>query len=353
MRAVPFDTASLTVTGNPVPLVEDVAVKQSGAADFAVSDNGHLVYRGGDGGSQGRSLVWVDRQGREEAVALEPAAYTWVRVSPDGTRLTWVEGGDVWVSDLSRPGSRIRVTTDNGSPQANPVWTPDGTHVVFQSGGIGAEGQPSLFSKSADGTGDAEQLLALDDAIYVYGYQFTPDGQTLLAATRTAETGDDFGALSLDDGTWQPLLDTPAPEGNPAISPDGNWVAYRSHETGESEVYVAQYPTMQARQSVSTGGGFAPVWSVDGTELFYQNGSQMMVVPVTTGPTLTLGAPEILFDGPYRAFVGRNYDLAPDGRFLMIALEEAGNEDAPPPQITVVLNWHQELLERVPVRASR
>ena len=118
--------------------------------------------------------------------------------------------------------------------------------------------------------------------------------------------------------SWQPLVQTEAREGNPAISPDGQWVAYRSHETGESEVYVAQFPTLEGRQAVSVGGGWSPVWSRDGRELFYQAQGRLMVVPITTEPTFTLGTPEILFEGPYVSSLARSYDLAPDGRFLMV-----------------------------------
>ena len=347
IRAVAFDAASLEVTGNPVPLVEDVAVNALGAASFGISDNGRLVYGTGTGAlGNARSLVWVDRQGREERIPLPVANYFWVRVSPNGTRLAWHDGGDVWTTDLSRPGTVIRVTTDP-SVDSYPVWTPDGTRVVFQSD---RADMPGLFTKAADGTGEAEQLLTLEGAAYVYGYQFTPDGEALIAATRMTDTGDDFGALSMDgDRSWQPVLATEAREGNPAISPDGQWVAYRSHETGQSEAYVARYPSMQGRQPVSVGGGWSPVWSPDGSELFYQNGSQMMAVPVSTAPTLTLGTPELLFEGPYLASLGRTYDVSPDGRFLMIRTSREDGDDDAPPQINVVLNWHLELLERVPV----
>ena len=348
IRAVPFDGASFEVIGNPVPLIEDVGVRPNGAANYHVSDNGRLVYASGrQGGGQVSSLVWVDRSGGEEPVPVEPSNYVWARVSPDGGSVTWQEDSDVWVSDLLRPGARIKVTVDP-SQDGQPLWTLDGQHIVFQSA---RAGQPGLFRKAADGTGEAEQILTVDGTAYLFPYQFTPDGETLVVALRMPGTSDDFGMVSMgEDQNWQSVLHTEAREGNPAISPDGEWVAYRSHETGQPEVYVAAFPTMQQRQPVSIGGGWSPVWSPDGTELFYQNGRRMMRVPVTNEPSLTLGTPELLFEGPYASGVMRNYDVAPDGRFLMVRSgTPSGVEDSAPPQINVVLNWFEEIKQRVPV----
>ena len=135
-----------------------------------------------------------------------------------------------------------------------------------------------------------------------------------------------------------------------AISPDGRWVAYRLHETGESEVYVAPLPTLEGRQAVSVGGGWSPVWSRDGLELFYQAAGRLMVVPITTEPNLTLGTPEILFEGPYLSLFARTYDLAPDGRFLMVrpGAIETSDTDALT-HVVLVQNWFEELKRLVPV----
>ena len=353
---VPFDARSLEVTGDPVRLIEGVGVKPSGAASFSISDSGRLVYAhgSGTGGSQ-QSLVWVDRAGGEEPVPMTPADYGWARVSPEGSRVAFSaieeSSSDVWVSDLSRPGTRIRVTSDPAR-DVFPVWTPDGTHLVFMSL---RGGQPELFRKAADGTGVTEHLLAVEGATFLFPYEFSADGQALVVATGMAGTAQDSGVLSFggEELEWLPLLATNENEGNPAISPDGEWVAYRSHESGRPEVYVARFPTLEDRQPVSVEGGWSPLWSHDGRELFYQAGGpqepgRMMAVSVTTGPTLTLGTPVLVFEGPYDNGFARAYDLGPDGRFLMLKpLEREG--DRRPPQITVVINWHQELLERVPV----
>ena len=356
LRAVAFDLDTLEVTSDPVPVVEGVAIKASGAASFDLSETGSLVYVGGaaaTGGAQ-RALVWVDRDGREEPIALAPAAYGWARVSPDGTRLVFSiaepDNTDVWVSDLTRPGTRSKVTTDPGA-DAFPVWTPDGEQVVFQSR---RDGEPGLFHKAVDGTGQAEPLLTVEGAIFLFPYEWTPDGRMLLVAYATAETGQDFGVLSMEgERTWQPLLNTAANEGNPAISPNGEWIAYRSDETGEPEVYVARFPMLEGRQPVSLGGGWAPAFSPDGGELFYRTVDRLMMVPITTEPAFTLGTPEMVFEGPYRGLPGqsRYYDLAADGqRFVMQRRGDAPTTDNETlTQVVLVQNWFQELTERVPV----
>ena len=169
LRAVAFDLGSREVTSDPVPVVEGVAIKASGAASFDLSETGSLVYVSGAAATGvTRTLVWVDRDGREEPIALAPAAYGWARVSPDGTRLVFSiaepDNTDVWVSDLTRPGTRSKVTTDPGA-DAFPVWTPDGEQVVFQSL---RDGQPGLFQKAADGTGQVEPLLTVEGATFLF-----------------------------------------------------------------------------------------------------------------------------------------------------------------------------------------
>ena len=350
--AVGFDLNRLETVGDPVPVQEGVLTKPQGAADFSVSENGSLVYvAGAPAGAGTNTLVWVDRDGREEPIESAPAGELfWARVSPDGTRIAYhtveEDNTDVWVSDLTRPGTRIKVTTDTAG-DGFPLWTPDGEAVVFQSF---REGEPRLFQKAADGTGVAEQLLALEGTTFLYPYEWSPDGEMLLVATNMPATSNDFGVLSMEgEPSWQPLVQTEAREGNPAISPDGQWVAYRSHETGESEVYVAQFPTLEGRQAVSVGGGWSPVWSRDGRELFYQAQGRLMVVPITTEPTFTLGTPEILFEGPYVSSLARSYDLAPDGRFLMVRRGDIETSDTDAlTHVVLVQNWFEELNQLVP-----
>ena len=345
VRAVPFDVASLEVTGNPVPLVEEVVVKGSGAADFTISDNGTLVYvLGRSRGAIQRSLVWVDREGREDPIAAPPRGYVYPRISPENTRVALDvrdEEDDIWVWDLA--GETLSRLTF--APEADEYghWAPDGRRVIFNSA---RDGGDNIYWKAADGTGTAEPLTENDLELRVNAV--TPDGTRIIASTASngAEPRD-LMVVTLDgDGATDTLVGTEFDERNAALSLDGAWVAFESDSTGQSEVYVRPFPDVESGQwLVSTGGGRFPVWARDGSELFFLAGTKLMAVPVQTDGGFTRGTAEVLFDEEYFVRgIGRNYDVAPDGRFLMIK-----NDAAPAvPQINVVLNWFQELTERVP-----
>ena len=351
MRAVPFDAAALAVTGNPVPVVEGVRVKGSGAANFSISDNGRLVYGVDTSVGAQRSLVWVDRAGREEPIAMPPRPYYAARLSPDGTRVAVElqdENTDIWVHDLGR-GTQTRLTFDPEEDRI-PVWTPDGEHIAFAStrGGTNLD----IFWKPAAGTGQAELVVSAPDRS-ITPWSWTPDGQSLLIN----EGGNDISMVTLgSDQTRQPVLEEAFREGVPEISPDGRWMAYRSNESGQTEVYVRPFPDVAGgKWQVSTSGGDYPAWSRDGQELFFRtlDGVALMGVAVETEPTFSPGIPEVVIEGDYiyARGQGRNWDISPDGqRFLMLKNVGEGNSGATAsPQITVVLNWSQELLERVPV----
>ena len=362
MLAVPFDAASLDVTGNPVPLVDGVRVRTTGAADFDISDKGRLVYVLGASGGGQQSLVWVDREGQEELTEAPLQPYLTLSLSPDGTRAASAlqDGGnvDVWVSELAR-GTLTRLTTDEGF-DGNPLWSPDGRRVVFQSN---RNGQPEVFWKSADGSGTAELLVTMDEAVSdIHPHDWSPDGDMLFLHALFPETGLDVGMVSVEGpGTWEPLIQTAADERSPALSPDGRWLAYDSDETGRPEVYMLRFPELEDRRPISVGGGYWPSWSPDGRELFYVRapaGPPEAVMRVTLGveendpSSLLVGTPERLFDWQYFAAPGgrRYYDISPDGqRFLMMTSATGGFDGGGRAEINVVLNWFEELKERVPV----
>ena len=295
LRAVGFDLDRLQVTSNPLPVLDGVVTKSSGAANFSFSRDGTLVYVPGTRGTASdaqRTLVWVDRDGREELLPLAPGGYTRARVSPDGTRIAvemdGLEGSDVWLSDVIR--GTLSILTPDPARDQRPLWTPDGARVVFESSRDGSLG---LFWKDADGTGDAERLVTVEDGRQFAPQQWSPDGNELLFNYVAPNTGRDIAVLSVEgDRSWRPLLNSPADEGTPALTPDGAWIAYTSNETGQEEVYMERFPDLGNKRQISTGGGQSPMWSTDGRELFYRNlDGSMMVVPIATEPALTLGTP--------------------------------------------------------------
>ena len=349
--AVPFAPDRLEVTGEPRPVVEGVEVNALGWANYSLAHDDTLVYRRGFGGGLNRTLVWVDRQGREEPLALDPGGYSWARVSPDGTRVALdvagPEGRDVWTSDVAR--GTLSILTPDPAADGRPLWTLDGERVVFRSN---REGSSGLFWKAADGRGAVELLLTVEDAQQLTAYDWSPDGNELIFDYQAPDGDRDIGVLSMEGGRpWQPLLNSVADESHAALSPDGRWIAYISDETGQDEVYVERFPDLGNKEQISTGGGRDPVWSPDGSELFYSGGSRMMVVPIDTEPTLTLGTATVVFEGTYiQVGPQRRYDLAPDGRFLMIKPGGATTENAAsaPDQIVLVQHWFEELTRLVP-----
>ena len=353
--AVGFDLSRLETVGDPVPVQEGVLTKPQGAANFNVSENGSLIYVPGVAvAGDARTLVWVDREGREEALMAPPAPYESPRVSPDGRYVAvWVrdpENHDVIVYDLERD-TPTRLTLDPSSDRY-PMWTPDGQRVVFSSD---RDGQFNVFSKAADGTGQAERVTTSDNA--QAPESFSVDGQTLVLFDVSGGRFD-LHVISLGGETrTEVLIQTEFTEFNSQISPDGRWIAYQSNESGQYEVYVRPFPNVDdSRFRISRDGGHSPVWAPDGQELFFRrDGSlEMMVVDVEAEPTFRAGNPAVLFEAPYlltSAGIGRTrtWDLANDGQFLMV--KEIGSSDGTGAgrQITVVLNWFEELTELVPV----
>jgi len=349
LMAVLFDATTLEVSGDPVPVLQGVRGNLPGYVDYAVSDNGTLVYVPGTGGVVGEPLtfVWVDREGREEPVAAEPRAYQEFSLSPDGTKIAvhvdGPENPDVWIYDLVRD-TQMRLTFDPALEQV-PIWTPDGQRVAF--GSLAAP----LSWKAADGTGEVETLV--ESSSRQYPQAFSPDGTALIFEDRNSDY--DLGMLSLDgERTSTLLLETKFGERNAALSPDGRWMAYQSNESGQFEVYVRPFPDVnEGRWQVSSGGGAWPLWSPDARELFYVGSESMMTVPIETEPTFTQGTVDLLFDlGPYlKPSEGgnRRIDISPEGdRFLMLKEGGGSEESAETTSINVVLNWFEELKRLVP-----
>ena len=353
--AVPFDLDRLEVTGNPVAVLEGVLTRSGGAADFAVAQDGSLVYVSGTGAGV-HTLVWVDRQGQEEAIDIEPSLYRYPRLSPDGTRVALDDrnpANDLWVWNIAQQ-TRSRLTV---GPVGGwyPVWTRDGTRLVYDS----QDGDISW--KSANDTGMPTVLVSApgkSSRKTPNPYFLSPDGMHLVfRASSNPETRDDLAMVAIDGtGEVDWLLAESYHERNAELSPNGRWMAYESDESGQFEVYVRPFPNVEDdRVQVSNAGGSHPLWSRDGRELFYHqpNGGlfRLMSVAVDTTaatPTQALGSRQELLDWPYLAHWGaRAYDVSQNGqRFL--AVKDASVSSSDSPQLYVILNWFEELKRLVP-----
>ena len=358
--AVPFDAERLEVAGQEVVVLQGIEMSPF-AVPFSFSPDGLLVYGPGEAAtgvaSIPRSLVWVDRQGREEPLPLPVRQYYGPRLSPQGDRVAVSifdgQAWDLWVYDV-RSGAGLRLTHEGGTNIMVPIWTREGGRIVFRS--LASEGPfGDLFWIAADGSGEPEPLATSDESDD-FSTSASPDGRFLIF-TRIldpgANTHREVWQVPLDgDRTPTPLLQGQFAYGNASLSPDGRWLAYFSDESGEFEIYLQPYPGPGPKTPVSIGGGQELVWSPDGSELFYRSGSNIMVVDVQTVPTLTVSEPRVLFESDHFTIAGggaRQYHIAPDGRFLMIRSgTAAGAEAVDYDHLIVVENWLDELQRLAP-----
>ncbi|HEX6884709.1 MAG TPA: protein kinase [Planctomycetota bacterium] len=345
--AVPWNPQRTDVGGTaPTALVEHARNGGEGAAAYAVSPGGTMIFLQGGAERYRQRVVWVDREGRTETTRMPDRNYESVTLSPDGTRaVVQIDEGTVglWLYDFARNTLTPFVTT-GGSSQA-PVWTPDGTHIAYRGT---RNGQRSLHWKAVDGASD-EERLALEDGVTQTPQSVSPDGRWLVfnqAGGATLGSGDIYLIpLTTDAGERKarPLVRTAAGERNGRISPDGRWLAYVSDVSGQEEVYVQPFPGPGASLQVSLDGGEEPLWSPDGRELFFVSSARLMVVELSATPASSAGSPRVLYEGRYRPSVNANtpFDIAPDGkRFLRV---QQGQPEAALTRIEVVQGWSAQL----------
>ena len=323
----------------PIVLPELARIEGEGAPDLGVSSEGTLAYLPGGPTRLAQRIVWVDRAGNTEALPLPERDYHSVAISPDGRQaVIQIEDGIVglWLYDFSRQTLAPFATT-GGSSQA-PVWTPDGTHVLYR--GTRA-GHRNVYRKAADGSSPEERLTTREDSIQT-PTSISPDGRWLVFTDGMPALGDSTVWLVGTSGDRQPRQLLLPGEINGQVSPDGRWIAFQSIASGRVEVYVQPFPGPGPRRQVSVGGGDCPLWSRDGRELFYSTADKLMGVEVTNGATFVASTPRVLFTGRYRGSLNSNtpYAVAADGR-RFLRVQQAQPQRAVT-RIDVVLNWFAE-----------
>jgi Tol biopolymer transport system component len=351
-----FDPARPARVTDVAPLVTGVTaaanVGSAGPGQYAVSMDGHLTYVMNPAQAEGpkRSLVWVDRGGREEPIAAERRSYVAARVAPDGARIALDEGQgvsrNIWIWDVQHDIlQRLTSELDQAEKRA-PVWLPTSRSVIYSAT---ANGRSAVIRIAADGTGAPEQLIDEKQALLI-PKSMSPDGKQLLYVRWMTTTNADIAALSITgERTARTLIATPKIEDNPTISPNGRWLSYESEESGRREIYVRAFPNVDGgRWQISANGGSHAVWSRNGRDLFFETPEQRLAaISVDPGETtFHYGKPTPLFDlKPYFvSFPTTPYDVAPDGRFVFI-------KDAPivaaPQTIVVVEHWLDEVRARL------
>jgi len=349
LRAVRFDPERLELIGNPFPLTEAITQKgrlASGAANISISNNGTLVYNPNPTSIVQRTLAWVDRDGRLTPLPIAAGAYGAPSLSPDGKHLALSlydeDGRNIWVYDVER--GTLGKRTFGGINQF-PVWTPDGEEILYSEGA----GFRNLARLRADGSsgGRRIEVEGLDRGIQI------PTSWSDIHRVLLFQHGNDIWKLSLDDESIEPFISREVENDSvreARFSPDQNFVAYRSRETGRGEVYVVPYPGPGGKWQISTDGGAQPMWAHGGGELFYKSGDRMMAVTVSTEPTFEVGSPRVVFEStlPERTPGDpARYAVSADGQRFLITAPAPGADDGGP-EIHVILNWFQELERRSP-----
>jgi hypothetical protein len=357
LMVAPFDIETMELTG-PATLVrrgQRVAFRRS--IDLGVSANGTLMYATAPGRSA-REVVWVSRDGT--ARPLDPpwrGDMEYPALSPDESRMALVVNSpgraDVWIRDLTS-GATSKLTVDE-DVTGYPSWTPDGESVTyFWNTGNGVD----LWTKSAGG--GAPAVHELDRPLDLAEALWSGDGTWLIYRTfnvpRPELTGsgeavpgaaDIFAVRPGVEMTPIPLATTKFPELAPSLSPDGNWLAYASEETGKEEIFIVPFPDAHSgKWSVSPNGGSEPLWSASGDELFYRDlRGNLIAVEIATQPNLSIGASKILFNARayLRSGLHRSYDVASDGEEFIMVREV---EEVEPGEVIVVENWFAELTGR-------
>jgi eukaryotic-like serine/threonine-protein kinase len=342
LLAQSFDADRLELKGDALPVAQGVLFSSNnGGAAVSVSGNGVLAYRMVPSNAQ-TELVWVDRKGSEQRLPAPPHGYRNPRLSPDGKHVAVTIdelGSQDWILDISR-GTLTRLTFE-GSYNGAMAWSPDGKWVAF---GTDRSGPRNLFWQLADGSGKAERLTTNETAQSDVAGGWSPDGQTLAYESLVPGAGYDLWVYRLTDHKTQPFLQTRFNEISPRFSPDGHWLAYASDESGRLEIYVQPYPGPGGKWQISTDGGTEPVWARNG-ELFYRNGDKMMAVETNTKSNFSADNPKLLFERHYATYnTMPAYDATSDGQRFLLA-KTAGQG---PQEINIVLNWNEELKQKVP-----
>jgi Tol biopolymer transport system component len=344
--AVPFDPATRTIGGTPRLVQEQVRSSDTnGGASYSVSRRGDLIYLQETRGDQRVPLVWVDRDGSEELLPAQERDYGSVRLAP-GPGLIFAEVSDpsaaVWVYDLTR--ETLSPLTTRGVSYG-PVSSPDGQQVAFEAIRDGLAG---IMIIAADGT-DEHRLTSTTGAHIPTSW--APDGSTIAYMNATRDRPIEVWGVDPEDGdSARALLTGDYNVGGAVFSPDSQWMAYVSDESGRMEVYLRPYPALDARYAVSNAGGRAPVWSRDGSELFFVTDEGLMSVAIDRDPELRISRPQLVFARFFPHSVSglaydqnAHYDVAPDGRFLMPRISA---DTGPPPIARLVLGFTTALAGR-------
>ena len=344
LMAQAFNADKLQLAGDPFPIVDQIGYSATTARTlFSVSSTGVLAYR--PNVPSNTQLVAYDRAGKQLEKVGDEGDFTGLSLSPDDARIVVsrldpdIGSYDLWIIELGS-GRTLRLTFDQTN-ETFPVWSPDGSRIVFTSN---KTGEANLYQKLSNGAGSDELLYASNDL--KAATDWSSDGQFIVYEDRDPKQNHDLWVLPRS-GDQKPyaVVQTQFNEMKGRLSPDGKWIAYQSNESGTNQITVQTFPPSGARYQVSTNGGYQPKWRRDGKELFYvAPDKKLMAVAVKAeGNSFEASAPQPLFEmriGNLPLTGSPFYDVTRDGRRFIVST--AVEESAPTP-MTVVLNWNAGL----------
>ena len=345
LMAIPFDLETLEVTGNQSTVLPTLTVFSGGASQYAFSETGTLIYasEGQLGSGQGRQLAVVDMEGNETLTPLPAGQLDAPRYSPDGSMIAYQDGGEIRIYNIAT-GASPQFTSGGGQ---YPVWSPSGDYLYYTQsvGGQGLRRPPDGSEAASEVHGPAGQTFIRSVA---------PGDSLILVRRNGGSTARDLLITRMGSGLeeFEGYLTAQWNEGNAEFSPDGDWVAYQSDESGVARVYVHSFPTITGQRSISPGAGTDPTWSPDGNTIYYRNGAQFLSVDLTFQPNFSVSAPKLLFE--QQAYTRQlvagwliNWDIHPDGQsFVVVRGTNEGGCGSGLGEVHLVVNWFEELKAR-------
>ncbi len=326
-----FDLRTLTVEGAPTAVLDRVRSEIDGIGQVTISRDGTLAYISGPLAWLG-TPAWLGADGKVTPLGAPQQGYGTFRISPDGKRIAIVIAGhtdDVWILDVER-GAFSRLTHDGGNDL--PLWSHDGSRVAYMKI---RDGVSTIAWKPVDGSGPEEQIVAEDCA----PWSFSPDGGTLAVSC-----GADLHMVAMaGDRKPKPFVTSEFGKWGARFSPDGQWVAFISAASGRYEIYVRRSSGSGRVWQVSSAGGEEPVWTPDGRGILYRNGRKLMLAAFDADPDVVIQPPREIFEGSFVNVPGFSFDVAKDGRVLL--LQESGTR--PVTAVSVILNWLGEVRQKV------
>ena len=342
-------------TQAPMPIVSELTASVgNGGAQFALSDNGLMIYVVGEQGGTGQSIpVWIDfEDGVETPLFPEPTDLFSPAISPDGSRIAFHEGyGDAIVVHEIRRGILTPVYPTEFR-QSTPVWSPDGKRIVF-GGQTEEHFVPSLMSILADGE-SVPVRLSKGTNQEQFPSDWSRDGSMILFDEPRPDTRRDILVYHVESGEIESVIASPAEDALGRFSPDGDWIAYQSNLSGTNEIYLRRLDGAGARLQISVGGGEAPRWAPDGTSVYYMVSRMTatgrsatfwrVAVDLSAEPP-TIGAPEPALEVKPSLFGDNEYDIDPSGERILIVKKAVSGDAQSSTRIHLVMNWFEELAE--------